>query len=205
MSFFGDIGSALGFGGSGKGAAPSYESVGLDEGTKKLLDQQKERAGRSNEQFASDITKGTEAGQNAMLSDSQMKRQNAALGMYDNDAMRQAIQSRAKKYFDTTQSNIKATAAANAPIRKYQATNAVMSDFMQQQQNFNHNVMMQNEAKMNKVKARNNAISSIFGGLGNLASLGATSSPQSKSSMTQNSGFEGGYAGSDTNEMSGMA
>lgn len=209
MGIFDSIGEIFGAGGGGgKGAPPSYQSVGLDEGTKKLLENQQQRAGRTNEQFANDITNNTGAAQNAMLSDSHLARQNAALGVQDDEAMRAAIQGRSKRYFDTTQANIGATAKAKAPLMKYDATSAVASDLMAQQQNFNHNVMQQNQAKMQKVMARNNAINSIFGGIGSLASMGMAAKPGGGASngsnmgganigQYENSNFEGGFAGMD--------
>lgn len=204
MSIFDSIGEVFGAGGGGgKGAPPAYQSIGLDEGTKSLLDNQKQRAARSNQDFANDLTRGTEGAKGVMQSDSQAARQNAALGMHDDQAMRDAISARSKKYFDTNQANIQSNANAAAPLQKYDATSMVAKDFMAQQQNFNHNVQMQNQAKMQKVMARNSAISSIFGGIGSV--WGMTTAPKPGESASdgrhigesENQNFAGGYAGSD--------
>ncbi len=169
MSIFGSIKEVLGVGGgSGKGAPPQYQSVALDDGSKRLLESQRQRANRSEDAFAQDVTANVGGAEAGLISDSQQKRQNAALGMNDSDSMRQAIQSRAKKYFDTTKSNIDVKARADAPLKKYDATQAVANDIMHEQANFNHNVMMQNQAKQRQVMARNSAIASIFQGVGSV-------------------------------------
>lgn len=194
MGIFDSVGS---FFGSATGAAkvPQYQAAGLDSQTEGLIKGQEDRSNRSNADFAGDITRGASNASNLQMGDNQMQHQNAALGMQDNQGLRQALQQRSQRQFDTNMGHVNTMANYEAPQMKFQATQMAANDLMAQQQNFNQNVMMQNQSKRQAVMARNQAITGLLGAAGSLGGAAAGAGAAKGGTDMDMSGGMGGQMG----------
>jgi hypothetical protein len=215
---FGDFanqafGALTGLGSHGAASAPGYQGTDLDPATKDLMARQQARAVRPESEFAADLTRGT-GDASSMLNPEAQKRENSALGMATPDSLSQAINNKAMRAFQVGQADIGATARAQAPLLKQQATMAAAGDLMRNQQVQNQNIMQQNESRRQQMMIRNSYITSMFSGLGSVAGMvvgsasggGNISPPGSKPiKMSENSGFGGGFAGGDISSMGSMS
>lgn len=171
--------------------------VPLDQGTADEIGVKSNQASQTDQEVANQSMEHVGGGAGFLSQPDQMSHQAYSLGMTDDGALNQAIQSKYKKYYDSSLNDLKRQAQAKAPMSKSNNMAGAQSVLSGYQDVANQIEQRQYQSEQNKIALKNQVMGNLFGAAGAIVGgifggpAGAAAGNKAGSAVAPKANYEG--------------